>query len=274
MNFKVDSEKCKKCDFCLEDCPRGIITKKDNEPPFIRPGLEDNCLECQHCLAICPTGAISIFNHDPAAQNILNKDTLPSLKQMATFIRGRRSVRRYKKDNVPTILINKLLSCLANAPTGCNDRDLTFILIDNITTMQNITAKTVKTLEEKINQGTTVPDFLKEGITAYRKDGNDQFFRNAPHLLIVSAGEKATCPTEDIVLTLAYFELLAQSAGLGTLWCGYLTFILEAVPELKPTFGLNTSQKYFGLLFGYPMRKYSRTVNRDTAAKIVRLNIS
>ena len=43
-------------------------------------------------------------------------------------------------------------------------------------------------------------------------------FRGAPHLLVVSASPESVCPAEDVNLALAYFELMAQSAGLGTVW--------------------------------------------------------
>jgi hypothetical protein len=89
--------------------------------------------------------------------------------------------------------------------------------------------------------------------------------------LIVSAGPEAICPSEDATLALAYFELLAQSAGLGTVWWGMFKMLMLALPELKPVIGIpDDHQYYYAMLFGVPAVRYARTVQRDDAA-VVRL---
>ena len=61
----------------------------------------------------------------------------------------------------------------------------------------------------------------------------DIIFRGAPHALIVSAPPDAPCPAEDVVLALATFDLLAQSARLGTVWWGLLKMVLEVLPAFR-----------------------------------------
>ena len=67
------------------------------------------------------------------------------------------------------------------------------------------------------------------------------------------------------------FELLAQSAGLDTVWCGLLKLALESVPELKPLFDLPLDHHYYAMLFGHPAVRFARTVQRDDAAAIKRV---
>ena len=105
-------------------------------------------------------------------------------------------------------------------------------------------------------------------MAAYRQQGVDELFRGAPHLLVVSAAENASCPNEDINLALAYFELLAQSSGLGTTWCGYLKFAVDAAPELRTPLGLRPQTPFYAMLFGHPNVRYARTVQRDAAATV------
>ena len=100
----------------------------------------------------------------------------------------------------------------------------------------------------------------------------DEIFRGAPHLLVVSAGEKATCAKEDVDLSLAYFELLAQCSGLGTVWCGMLKLVLDAAPELRSCLDLGPETPFYGMLFGYPAVRYARTVQRDDAASVRRFS--
>ena len=116
--------------------------------------------------------------------------------------------------------------------------------------------------------------YLTNAIPAYFEHETDMIFRAAPHALIISAPSDAPCPGEDVTLALAYFELLAQSAGLGTVWWGMLKMTLESLPELKPLFGLPPNHVYYGMLFGVPDVRFIRTVQHDDAAKIIKIKVT
>ncbi|MDR0337433.1 MAG: nitroreductase family protein [Planctomycetaceae bacterium] len=270
LQFAVAEDKCIRCDACVKDCPTGIVARTGRYPTVL-PESESGCIRCQHCLAICPTGAVSVFGLNPENGIALTKNNTPSLEQMEILMRGRRSVRQFKHENVSRELIDRLLKTLANVPTGCNDSDLTFSVVDDQGEIKILLETLVRMLEVKIQSGVEVLPFLAAGAAAYRENGTDIFFRGAPHLLIVSAGEKATCAKEDIDLTLAYFELLAHSAGLGATWCGMLKFAADTIPELRSTLGLEPDTPFYAMMFGFPAVKYARTVQRDTAAIVRRL---
>ena len=267
IHFTVDSQKCVQCNACINDCPRHIISISDGLP-WVSPILEANCLECQHCLAVCPTGAVSIFGLKAENSIELSAEKIPAAIQMHTLLRGRRSVRQYSTENVPARMIDDLLATLANTPTGCNDRTLSFTVVDDHNVMQKLRIKVIEAIENKIKCNEFMPDFLSAAVAAYRQQGVDEVFRGAPHLLVVSAAEAASTPLQDISLALAYFELLAQCSGLGTTWCGFLKFAVDAAPELRPILGLDPETPFYAMLFGYPAVRYHRTVQRDNAAKI------
>ena len=267
LNFRVDAEKCIQCDSCVKDCPSEIIHRKGTVPE----AAEGGCLECQHCLAVCPSGAISVFGLKPENSLPLLDGAIPSHQQMKTFVRGRRSVRQFLDEEVPPALIDELLADLAHAPTGCNDRDLTFSLVPNREAMGFLRERVIQSIEAKQEAGAVPSGFISQAVTAYRKDGRDLLFRGAPHLLIVSPGEKATCGHEDVVLALAYFEMLAQSAHLGTTWCGVLKFIADMAPETRTMLGLAPDAYFYAMMFGKPAVTYARTVQRDSAARIRRI---
>ena len=268
LQFRVDPEKCTQCDACVNDCPRGILRRKEGTPEAVAA----DCLECQHCLAVCPSGAISVFGLNPADSLPLSEGALPSRRQMKTFIRGRRSVRRFLAEDVPAALIDELLADLAHAPSGCNARDLTFSVVSGRKAMAALLEKLIQAVETKLRE--IQADFITEAVEDYRKNGKDPIFEGAPHLLVVSHGEKAVCPREDVVLALAYFELLAQSAGLGTTWCGMVKFIADMMPEVGGWFGLAPDTYFYAMIFGRPAVRYERTVQRDQAARIRRLDFA
>lgn len=271
INFTVDHNRCVRCDACVKDCPRHIIYRTDDDNdglPAILPQQENNCLECQHCLAVCPTGAVSVFGLQPHNCIELTAEKLPSASQMRTLLRARRSVRQYKPENVSASLIDDLLTTLANSPTGCNDRSLRFLVVSDRNRLERLRLLVIEALEQQMQSNTTMPAFLHAGVAAFRQQGVDELFRGAPHLLVVSASTSASSPKEDIDLALAYFELLAQCAGLGTTWCGYLKFAVDAAPELRTPLGQEPQTPFYAMLFGHPNVRYARTVQRDAAATV------
>ena len=270
LNFTVNGKRCTRCGQCVRDCPSRIIEREGKELPRIAADKETLCIQCQHCLAVCPVGAISILGRDPDKSIALSADSFPTLDRMSLFLRGRRSVRQYKDENVDPALIRQLLAVLAKVPTGVNRRELTFNVIDDKAVMHRLRDKVMAGLVEADKAG-RIPErlvYLKSAPSIYAKHGADILFRGAPHALIVSAPADAPCPTEDVTLALAYFDLLAQSAGLGTVWCGMLKMVLKTLPDVKALIGVPAGHAHYGMLFGIPAVRYARTVQRDDAAVV------
>ncbi|MEI7833974.1 MAG: nitroreductase family protein [bacterium] len=275
LQFIVDDEKCIRCGECARDCVSRIIVQQGDDLPFIPAEKEAGCVHCQHCLAICPTAAVSIFGKDPAESIALSADSFPTLAQMTRLVRGRRSVRRYRDENVDPVLLNQLLVTLANVPTGVNASELTFHVIDDKDVMRKFQHQVLDALREAACENGIPAGIAYLGKIAGMpfEQGVAILFRNAPHAIIVSAPADAPCPQEDVTLALAYFELLAQSAGLGTVWWGMGKMTLETLPELKPLLNLPAGHKYYAMLFGTPAISYPRTVQRDDAAVVRRVEL-
>lgn len=274
LHFMVNEERCTRCRLCVQDCPSVIIKQEGEAVPKISRKDALSCIRCQHCLAVCPTGAISILGKKPECSFLIAPDELPEVDQMNLLVRARRTVRRYKDENVDRELLKRLLDATANAPSGVNRHDLTFSVIDDKGVMQALREKTLADLIEAGKAG-RIPEhfaYLREAPVAYAKDKTDILFRGAPHALIVSAGPQSVCPNEDAVIALTYFELLAQTAGLGTVWWGMFKMLTMVFPELKKRIGIPDDHTYFyAMLFGVPAVKYARTVQRDDAAIVRRV---
>jgi len=267
LDFSVSRATCIRCNACIDDCPLHIIEYRDNYPD-IRTHKEELCIGCQHCLAICPTGAVSIFGL--RAEDSLPLEATPAVAPdaLSRLVRGRRTMRQYLSEDVQRPLIDKLLADTAHAPTGGNTCDLTFTVVDKRLALSRILKDLIDGLEKSIAEKPELPEFICKAIAAYRHSNADEIFRGAPHLLIASAGERAYCGDADVVIALSYFELLAQSHKLGTTWCDFLKFILDARPEMAKLFGIATDRPYRAILFGRPAMQYVRTVQRDNMARI------
>ena len=266
LHFTVDKELCVSCGACAEDClPQAI--QMEGEYPSI-PN-EEHCMRCLHCLAVCPTGAISILGHDPAESEPL-KGRLPAPEQVATLMKGRRSVRRYKQENVDPALLRRVLDVAAHAPTGVNARQLWVTVIDDTASMDAFRKEVYQRLEDLVREN-RMPEnprrqFFSSAPELWRK-GLDPIFRHAPHCVLVSNAKDAPCREQDSLIYLSYFELMAQSGGLGTVWCGLLYWCLRLVlPELIPRLGIpETHELGYAMLFGSPAVQYQRTAERGPA---------
>lgn len=258
--FVIDESRCIQCGECVIECPTGVIEMKEY-PVLERAG----CMECGHCLAVCPTGALSILGKDPANSTPL-MGHVPSAAQMETLIKGRRSVRRYRAENVAPETVQALLDITAHAPTGVNVRAVRFTIIDDKETMHAFCAEVYAQLAGVLPQDDPSVASLIAAVKEWNENGTDQIFRGAPHLVITSAPKATPCPEADTHLALAYFELMAQSMGLGTVWNGRFKRVLSLLPGLLARLGIPEDHLYgYAMSFGPPAVTYQRTVEREPA---------
>jgi NAD-dependent dihydropyrimidine dehydrogenase PreA subunit/nitroreductase len=274
LQFTIDTDLCIQCGACVDDCPFHII-EMSPDYPALNPTRVHHCIQCQHCLAVCPTGALSILGFKPE-NSLPLPESLPTANQMAALIRGRRSMRRFLPEPLEAEVIDSLLRTVANAPTGKNNRQCLFTVIDNPATMEIFRRETLEglraaVLEKRLSEG---QGYFRHVVSAWDQ-GRDIIFRNAPHLLMVSVPPIVTTPDADILIAMSYFELLAASLGIGTLWNAMIRWALSEIDtDLYTRLGIPEDHvKGYAILFGRPAVQYHRTVQRDEARiNRVRLN--
>lgn len=272
LSFTINQNTCTRCGRCAADCLPGIITL-DGGYPVIATGKENSCLECQHCLAVCPTGAVSIFGKKPV-ESISLSGNLPTPEMMEALIKGRRSVRQYKDENVKPELLQRLLDVSCHAPTGCNARQVHFTVVDDRKIMAELRRETMEGLARLSREGRMPPEreFFNGFVQAWEEEGIDNIYRGAPHLIVASAPRDCPTPDADCLIALSYFELFAQSLGIGTVWAGLAQWTFtELVPELCGKLGIPENHKIgYIMAFGMPEVHYYRTVQREPA-KVARV---
>ena len=267
LDFIINQQTCTKCGQCIADCPAMIIAMEDGFPA-IAPEKEAACYKCQHCLAICPSGAVSILGLKPGGSRPLFGG-YPEPDKLETLIKGRRTVRRYKEENLDPALLQHLLEVAWHAPTGVNSRQVRFTVVDDREKLAKLHGKIMSGLTILV-QNNALPEgmeFYADFVQMWEKQGIDVIFRGAPHLLIASVPKTVPSPMPDCLIALSYFELFAQANGVGTVWNGLAKWAInDLLPEIRQSLGIPDDHLIgYVMAFGKPAVHFVRTVQHGPA---------
>lgn len=253
--ISFDKEKCIKCQLCINDCGTGVISLDEEGLPKFTG--EKGCLKCQHCFAACPAGAV-IFNGN-SADDAPSIGNYPDTAQLENLMKSRRSVRKYLNKEIPWDVLKRLSDTLAYSPTGCNDHRLKLIFVTGKKT-DEFRRKTNNILLKILHSplALLMPKRYKRFFKRI-DDGEDVIYRGAPAFIVVAVHKNSPCKAEDPIIALTWFELLANSMGLGCCWCGFAQRALQKFSSLRNMLELDKNYKVGSvILFGYPNIQYHR----------------
>ena len=257
MSVTFDKDKCLKCSLCVSDCIVGAIkTGNDGYPEFSENA---GCMKCQHCFAVCPGGAVNFNVNDSEKAPVIGD--LPDTAQLENLMKSRRSVRKFQNKDIPWDILERLSDTLAYTPTGCNDHRLKLIFVTGRKTEEFRNA-TRNILLKIIHSPLSL--FMPKRYKRFFKrvdEGEDVIYRNAPAFIVVAVHKNAPCKLEDPLIALTWFELLANSMGLGCCWCGFAQRAFGKFKSLRKMLELDKDYQVGSvILFGYPAVKYHREI--------------
>ncbi len=178
---------------------------------------------------------------------------------MLNLIKCRRSCRSYREENVDRETLDKLKAMLAWVPTGVNDHRMYFAFIDDIGVMADFRREFLSGLLKLVEKNAPGA----ERFSRYRRrlmDGDDVVFRGAPHMVLACTPRNAPCADIDPIIALSYFELYAQTLGVGTLWCGLFKWAIQLMPEFLERFRLPADYvPGYAMMFGRTGLDYRRS---------------
>ena len=258
--IEVSKSKCIHCGLCIRDCVVSCL-KFDGEkiPVYSDGGV--SCVICQHCMAVCPVGALSFSGKNPeesAPFMTVNPDDLLAM------MKSRRSIRHYKDEDITPEIMKKLTEVLAYTPKGGNVDALHFSVVSTRAKMDELRRVSHEALM-KLDTDSPMLDTLKSWVSS----GQDMIFRGAPSMIVASVDRKkavAGCEDVDPIIALSYFELYANSLGIGTLWDDAAEGVIVNCPDVREFLGIPEGYiPNFALLMGIPAVNYRRAVQKDPA---------
>jgi len=277
-HLNIDNEKCIKCDRCVQDCPMGIPEVDDNGTYYSN---EDNaciCIYCGHCVSVCPVKAVTLNpNNDKATLEEMADygiipfslspeecppseiGNLPLASQVESLIKSRRMTRSFKKDLVPRDVTDHIFhEVLTYVPSGHNARGYNALIIEGRQKLEHLGELSLDCFKEIMENGSLHSFDVKvhERIIAAWKNGKDRIFRTANQAVAIYCKEHIVPSDPALKFILTYFEMLANSMGIGTVWAGYFMRAVNTKP-VKEYLGIADDEVVLGvMMFGYPEFDY------------------
>ena len=127
------------------------------------------------------------------------------IQDLEKLIKGRRSIRQWKRQEVPDELLKKAVELATWAPNGGNYQGWRFIIVKQIEMIEKL-ANAVQSVTDKIASWPEAMSW-QEDVKRYRK--NASFFRNAPACIGVFSGVYQS-PMDKVLIARESFDREAK----------------------------------------------------------------
>ncbi|MBQ9827842.1 MAG: nitroreductase family protein [Lachnospiraceae bacterium] len=257
----INPDLCIGCGMCSYDCPQACFELKENRSVFIG----NTCIGCGHCACICPAGAITL--NDDSIYDYIETASLDHLidpETLENFMQTRRSIRHFTNAPVTVEEINALLDAGRYAPTAVNSQDVKYtVVLKEMDKFRDLMWEGYRNLIDATRETNPVrADHLYRRVAALEADPNDdQMVFGAKAAIFIDSSRWAL----DAGIAAAYIELKAHSMGLGVLFSGYSTIVLDYNAEAAEWLGFTEKKPSVCLLVGHPAVEYKRVPKRKPA---------
>ncbi len=204
-------------------------------------------------------------------------------------ILSRRSVRQFKKEQVPEFMVKRILEAGRFAPSAGNFQPWKFIVLRDPEVINGITESVVSSCR----MFSAMTDYRREGngwlrplvkvITRFRcndlhpmpftaiplvAEGKLGLWHGAPTVIIILKDVRGvSSPDLDCGIAGQNMVLAAHSMGLGTCWVGFAKLALDMNPIWKRRLGISYPYRFANsLAVGWPKGNPDGMVTRQTRA--------
>ena len=240
---EINTDKCIGCGLCSKVCVAHNLVIDQNKA---RKGMND-CVMCGQCSAVCPQKAISIEGYG-SEQMEKTEEVRLSPEDILNVIRFRRSVRNFKKIEIPREVMEQVLEAGRLTHTAKNMQDVSYVVL---TTEKNRIEKMAVKVFRAIK-----PIANLFSLMSRNNEINDDFlFFSEPAVIVILARDKTNG-----ILAAQNMEFVAEANGLGVLYSGFFTMAANMSRKIKKTMGVSKGKKVaMTLVLGYPNIKFLRS---------------
>ncbi|GHV45158.1 nitroreductase [Synergistales bacterium] len=248
MSMFTVNKNCVKCGLCSNICIMGIIKIGPDGVPYSDGAREAECIKCGQCVSFCPNSCCYLdFQEDRV---VVDNSILPEALVAETFLRSRRSIRRYKEEPVDANLVTRILETVRYSPSASNGQPVRWV----VSMTRERTLKIGDLVADAFRKTTsaTINTQMYAFVVSKWDKGHDVIFRGAPQLAVAIVKKSHRFP-EDAAIALTYFELAAHANGVGCCWGGIFTMAARNSPAVRESLGVEEDEYVVGAqMFGYP----------------------
>ena len=283
----VDEAVCSGCGLCVGTCPDEVLEQGPGGKPHAGHGVFLGCIACGHCVAVCPTGAIRVSGHGMTPDDRLElppRDARATADATESLLTARRSIRRFRPDEVPRDALERIVRMASTAPMGIPPHEVGVVVFptrekvrafsreacDEFARMHRFLNPVVLGLMRPFigkYQYAAFRDFIRpllKMLADGRKQGRDDFTYDAPAALLFHYGPESDGADTHIAAT--YAMLMAESLSLGSCMLG-TTAGLSHDKQFKQKYGVPPKNKFgLGLVLGHPQEVFQRGIRRRLAS--------
>lgn len=282
VEVRIDREKCTKCGLCIEFCSSYLIKGEDGFP--CAQSVDKTlfgCIQCGHCMMICPNNAIEILGEDIDASHLRETGKSADFDSLNSLLLKRRSIRKYKKDEVPSDIIEKIINAAATSAVSIPPSEVKVLVFSGKEKMSELKEDVIEALRSftkmsnpfaltllRLFAGKTTYRMFKEFIIplcketiAKHNEGIDYLFYEAPAAMIFYGTELTD--KEDTILAASTATTAAESLGLGTCFIGTLGAVFQMNKKLRQKYNIKNGEKIgTAFVLGYPDVKFNKGFQR------------
>jgi len=321
--FELDETKCNGCGRCVKTCPIQLLMLDNGKARPNNRYDHFRCITCQNCVSVCPEGAIRIEGGYRVSKGFWKNEHLydgqktppepmphtknrpfeayaHELTETERVIYKRRSIRLYKKKQVPREMVQRVIEAGRFAPSAGNNQPWKFVAIQNREVIGEINEK-CKNFIRLIMRGTMPKPWLEKkvpgkknarlsvgqtlltnllirwragdldprargGMNTVTSDPDYDIFLGAPTLIILLADKRGIGSIDlDTGICAQNMVLAAHSLGLGTCYIGLIDGLMM-YPSFREKLGIIPPFEIVtALTLGYPQGRIDNIVEREQA---------
>ncbi len=163
------------------------------------------------------------------------------MNDVLNAIKNRRSVRKYKPDQISQEELDLILEAGMYAPSYGNQQPWHFTVIQN----QNLLEHIDRTIREEIAEARI------ESFRSLRANPDFRATYGAPTLVVVSGRKDGSDWRVDCSAAIQNMLLAAESLNIGSVWLGFMTFYFERKEEVEKLGIPEGYEPFYGVLLGY-----------------------
>jgi len=156
-------------------------------------------------------------------------------------IKNRRSVRKFREDQIKDDELHEIIESGLSAPSGHNDQSWYFTVVRNRDILNDISEGSKSEMRKS----------AIDWIAGSGRNENLRIFYNAPLAIIVSARKDAVSPLVDACAAIENMMIAAESLNIGSCWIGFSKFYFNN-PESYKKLGIPEGyEAQYAVAFGY-----------------------